>query len=261
MEMKVSHRTYEKRGGDSRLLAVVEGFNVAQESREDEKWVPVWPHLVFRELIAVLLVTFLLIVVSLFFDAPLEGPADPTHSPNPAKAPWYFLGLQELLVYFDPWLAGVVLPGIIILGLMAIPYLDQNAQNRGTYAFARRWFPISAFSFGLAMWFVLIAIGGVFRGPGWEWYWPWQDQSLQKMTMQSTKDLPLVLGSVLILLYFGLGLILPAVLKKAYFRARGAVRYGIQMVLLLMMIGLLGKIFLRLAFNVKYVLVTPWFSI
>jgi quinol-cytochrome oxidoreductase complex cytochrome b subunit len=85
---------------------------------EKVKKVNVWPHLVFRELVAVLFITFVFYAISLFIDAPLEGVADPTHTPSPAKAPWYFVGIQELLVYFDPWMAGVVIPAVIIFGLM-----------------------------------------------------------------------------------------------------------------------------------------------
>ncbi|TMA38150.1 MAG: cytochrome C, partial [Deltaproteobacteria bacterium] len=83
-----------------------------------------WPHLVRNEFLIACGVMILLIVWSLLVDAPLEEPANPTRTPNPSKAPWYFLGLQEMLVFFDPWHAGVVLPTFIILGLMVIPYLD-----------------------------------------------------------------------------------------------------------------------------------------
>lgn len=261
MEPKDLKGTKKSDEGDYRLLALVEGFNVARETREEEEWIPVWPHLVFRELVAMLVVTLVLIVVSLVFNAPLGGPANPTHSPNPAKAPWYFLGLQELLVYFDPWIAGVTLPGIIILGLMAIPYLDQSPRDAGTYALSRRRLPIIIFTFGLALWFALIAIGGLFRGPGWEWYWPWEDQSVQKMTLRSTENLPLMAGGLLVLFYFGLGLLIPAVLKKDFYRRVGPVKYTVMTSLILMMFGVLGKIVLRLVFNIKYVVVTPWFNI
>src|SRR5439155_23883252 len=82
-----------------------------------------WPDLVYVELICLVVVMAVMIVWSIFLKAPLEEPANPTDSPNPSKAPWYFLGLQEILVYYDPWMAGVVLPSLIIVGLMAIPFL------------------------------------------------------------------------------------------------------------------------------------------
>jgi hypothetical protein len=228
---------------------------------EKVKKVNVWPHLVFRELVVTLFIIFVFIVISLFIDAPLEGIADPTITPSPAKAPWYFVGIQELLVYFDPWLAGVVLPGLIIFGLMAIPYLDRSQEDSGVYAFFKRRFPISMFSLGLAIWFALIAIGALFRGSGWDWYWPWEDKSLHKMALKSTKNLSPVIGAASVFVYFGLGLLIPAMVRKDYYRKHGPVRYTIQTVLILMMFGVLGKILLRLLFNIKYVLTTPWFNI
>jgi hypothetical protein len=158
-------------------------------------------------------------------------------------------------------MAGVVIPAILILGLMAIPYLDSSQEDSGVYAFVKRRFPISMFAIGLAMWFALIAVGALFRGAGWEWYWPWEDKSVDKITLQSTKDLPPAIGGALVFLYFGLGLLVPAVVKKGYCKNKGWVRYTTQTVLILMMFGVLGKILLRLLFNVKYILVTPWFNI
>ena len=100
------------------------------EAGADDK-VLVWPDLVYIELIALILCTAGLIVWAVILPAPLEQPADPNIAPNPAKAPWYFLGLQEMLVYFDPWLAGVVFPGLIVVGLIAIPYMDKNPRGNG----------------------------------------------------------------------------------------------------------------------------------
>jgi hypothetical protein len=122
-------------------------------------------------------------------------------------------------------MAGVVIPAVIIFGLMALPYLDTSREDSGVYAFVKRRFPISLFTIGLAMWFALIAVGALFRGAGWEWYWPWEDKSVDKITLL------------------------------------GLVRYTIQTVLILMMFGVLGKVLLRLLFNIKYILVTPWFNI
>jgi len=100
--------------------------NEAEDSKEK---VLVWPDLVYIEFIALILCTVLLIVWSIILQAPLEEPANPTVSPNPSKAPWYFLGLQEMLVYFDPWIAGVLFPTVILVGMMAIPYLDNNKKG------------------------------------------------------------------------------------------------------------------------------------
>jgi hypothetical protein len=112
--------------------------------------------------------------------APLEPLADPNKTPNPSKAPWYFVGLQELLVYFDPWIAGVVLPTLIIVGLMAIPYIDKSPHGIGEYNYKDRKFAVWVFSLGTAFWFLLIIIGYFFRGPSWQWYWPWESWELHK---------------------------------------------------------------------------------
>jgi len=110
----------------------------AQEKKRpaqvDDK-IHVWPHLVRMEFLVAIFVMVVLIVWSLVIDAPLEEPANPTRTPNPSKAPWYFLGLQEMLVYFDPWHAGVVLPTFIIIGLMMIPFIDINTKGSGYYTF------------------------------------------------------------------------------------------------------------------------------
>ena len=101
----------------------------AQAPSNGKERVPVWPDLVLRETIATLIAVILLMALSVYIDAPLEEIADPSFSMNPSKAPWYFLGLQELLVYFTPWIAGVAIPVIIITGLMAIPYIDVGRQD------------------------------------------------------------------------------------------------------------------------------------
>jgi hypothetical protein len=134
-----------------------------------------WPHLVRMEFLVALFVMIGLTIWSLTIDAPLEEPANPTRTPNPSKAPWYFLGLQEMLVYFDPWHAGVVLPTLIIVGLMVIPFIDTNPRGNGYYCFKDRKWEILTFIFGFhVLWVVMIIIGTFFRGPGWNLFWPWQ---------------------------------------------------------------------------------------
>src|SRR5207342_2203634 len=117
-------------------------------------------YLVRIEFLAAVIVTVVLFVWSITLNAPLEEPANPNLTMNPSKAPWYFLGLQEMLVYFDPWIAGVVMPSIIIVGLMAIPYIDINEKGNGYYTFKERKFSILTFCFGfIILWVSLIVLG------------------------------------------------------------------------------------------------------
>src|SRR6476660_6472396 len=140
-----------------------------------------WPYLVRLEMLVGTAVMAFMTVWSIVVDAPLEEPANPTKTPNPSKAPWYFLGLQEILVYFDPWFAGVILPALIIVGLMVIPYIDVNPKGNGYYCFKDRAFAISTFLFGfLIMWIVLIIMGTFIRGPGWYLFLPGQYWDVHK---------------------------------------------------------------------------------
>ncbi len=223
--------------------------------------VEAWPHLVSREMLAALAVLAVLLAWSWFIDAPLEEPANPNTTPNPAKAPWYFLGLQELLVYFDPWLAGVVLPCLIVLGLLALPYVDNNVRDTGVYSFHHRRYVISGFLFGMLLWTVLIIIGVWFRGPGWAWYWPWEDQSLHKPLYEKAWSFHPLLGLATLASYFGIGFYLPQRMNKKLLTGLGRWRYFISVGLLLVMLLIPIKIVLRLLFGVKYILITPWFNL
>ena len=204
-------------------------------SKQTGEKVDVWPHLVSRELLAALLVTVILFVWSILLNAPLEAEANLNVTPNPSKAPWYFVGLQELLVYFDPWIAGVLLPTIIIIGLMAIPYVDTNPKGIGSWARMRRkrvgpltaWsveerpFAVSIFMLGVIMWFVLIFIGTYCRGPNWEWYWPWEAWSHRRMTKLTLKNLPNLWGGLLLSSYFLLGSPIPQHINAMLARKAG----------------------------------------
>lgn len=237
-----------------------------------------WPHLVRMEFLVALFVLVVLSLWSLGIDAPLEEPANPTRTPNPSKAPWYFLGLQEMLVYFDPWLAGVVLPTLIIIGLMVIPFIDINPEGNGYYCFKARKYEILTFFFGFhILWVSMIIIGTFFRGPGWNLFWPWQRWDPHKVVALTNVDLPYLLGfrdyiwsavcGVLVVGgYFAVSLagfyILVLRIKGKDFLERwGMVRFLITALLFVTMLSLPAKMFLRLAFNVKYILVTPWFNI
>src|SRR5215813_2762671 len=149
--------------------------------RKAEPWRPgwakelhVWPYLVRIEFLAAVIVTVVLYVWSLTLNAPLEEPSNPNLTMNPSKAPWYFLGLQEMLVYFDPWIAGVVMPSLLIVGLMVVPYIDANPLGIGYYTWKQRKVAVGSFPFGFFLYIVLIVIGMPVRGPGWIWFWPGQ---------------------------------------------------------------------------------------
>lgn len=156
----------------------------------------VWPYLVRIEFLAAVIVTVILFVWSILINAPLEEPANPNLTMNPSKAPWYFLGLQEMLVYFDPWIAGVVMPGLLIVGLMVFPYVDSNPLGNGYYTWKQRKFAISMFLWGFFMWIILILIGTFIRGPGWIWFWPGQTWDHNAVVFDRNRDLHEILGMV-----------------------------------------------------------------
>lgn len=213
--------------------------------------VPVWPNLLFRELLVTLGFLALLTALSLVVDAPLEDPADPSHTPNPAKAPWYFVGLQELLVYFDPWLAGAVIPLLIVLGLAAIPYVDPGRDDVGVYTLRRRPLAVPVFLAGVAGWFLLIAVGLWFRGPGWGWTWPGAIPA-EGPAAEAARALPGVVGVPLVLAAAALGGWW-IVRRTAGRRGFTAGRRWIFAFLLLAMAGTLAKILLHVLLGVRYV--------
>ena len=221
-----------------------------------------WPNLVVKEFLAAILVTIGILFYSFYVDAPLSELADPAHAENPAKAPWYFAGLQEQLVYFDPWYAGVVLPSLIVVGLMLLPYLDNNPKGNGYFTFRERKFAIVVFLSGYVFWYLLVYIGTVLRGPYWTFFWPWQEWTHSFPAPAPLHNLPLPLGIALLVGFYTVGLAFPLFIKNgSFFSNLGIIRYAITMGLLLTMIGTAGKILLRLAFNIKYIIATPWINI
>lgn len=154
-----------------RLLTVVKAKAIQQVKREPTDKVNVWPHLLAIEFVALLVVTALLVVFSVFQNAPLLELANPNAQPNPSKAPWYFLGLQELLVYFDPQVAGVLIPGLGLAAIAAIPYVDRNSSTRPS----DRKFAIMMFTFFVVASAILTIIGSFYRGKGLNFTFPWRD--------------------------------------------------------------------------------------
>ena len=152
-----------------RLLALVPPEGIQRVERQQGDRVNVWPHLLLEEFIAMLILFAGLLVFSTFLNAPLREVANPNLTPNPSKAPWYFLGLQELLRYFHPMVAGISIPTFILVGLAAVPFVDRNPSVLpGDRKIAITLFTV-LFMFGA----VLTIIGSFFRGEGYNWIWPW----------------------------------------------------------------------------------------
>ncbi|HJT25605.1 MAG TPA: cytochrome C [bacterium] len=265
--------------------AVVNDRRLAQgqppvEKETSDKKVYVWPDLVYVEFLATIVAGVALLVWSLCLHAPLEQAATPAWTPNPSKAPWYFLGLQEMLVYYDPWLAGVVFPSLIIVGLMAIPYVDKNPKGSGYYTFNERKYAIVPFLFGfLILWVTLIFLGTFLRGPGWNFFGPFEEWDPHKVVVLNNVNLseyfwvmllrmglphnPLLRelpGFAVLAAYF---IALPPLFtKKSAFlmgllERMGVARYAVILFLAFSMAALPIKMVLRWVFNLKYIVSIP----
>jgi hypothetical protein len=262
--------------------AVINDARIAQglpslEHIEPDKTLT-WPDLVYTELICMVILTIILVVWGIVLQAPLEQPASSTVAPNPSKAPWYFLGLQEMLVYFDPWIAGVLLPSMIIVGLIAIPYIDTNKNGNGYYTYNERKFAYITFQYGfVVLWVVLILLGTFLRGPNWNFFGPYEFWDLHKLiplnnvqlsdmiwiqvmgiskpTNYVLRELP---GILIILGYFLLTpLIMYRLFFKAYVKEAGVLRYATLAILMLFMASLPIKMVLRWTINLKYIVAIP----
>jgi hypothetical protein len=223
--------------------------------------------------------TFGLVVWAVFLKAPLEQPASSSRIPNPSKAPWYFLGLQEMLVYFDPWMAGVVLPTFIIIGLIAIPYIDYNQKGNGYFTFVQRKFAVTTFLYGfVVLWVVLIVLGTFLRGPNWNFFGPfepWDPHKSVPLNNINLSDYFWLMGMgqamegkgwlvreapgiIAILAYL---LLLPPLLAKtvmrSYFIKMGFIRFFILVTLIQFMALLPIKMVLRWTINLKYIVFIP----
>jgi hypothetical protein len=154
-----------------RLLAVVKPEAIQRVEKEPIDRVNTWPHLMASEMLAILAVTLVLLIVSVWINAPFRELANINQTPNPSKAPWYFLGLQELLRYFHPQVAGVTIPQWIILGLMAAPFIDRNPSTKPD----DRKIAITLFTIFMCFFAILVSVGVLFRGPGQNWVYPWKD--------------------------------------------------------------------------------------
>ncbi|MEI8337113.1 MAG: menaquinol-cytochrome c reductase cytochrome b subunit, partial [Actinomycetes bacterium] len=158
-------------GHTQRLLTVVKSGSIQQTRTEAVDKVHTWPHLLVIELAAALAVLAMMLIFSTLVRAPLLGLADVNQTPNPSKAPWYFLGLQEMLTMFHPMVAGVTIPGMGIFLLIISPYVDKNPSNKPD---DRKW-AISMFTLFLVFWTILVIIGSFFRGAGFNFVFPWKN--------------------------------------------------------------------------------------
>jgi hypothetical protein len=161
-------------GHTQRLLTVVKSGSIQQTRAEAQDKVHVWPHLLVLEFASILSLMAFVTVFSALVKAPLLGLADVNATPNPSKAPWYFLGLQELLKMFNPMIAGVLLPGIALALLAIVPFIDKNPSHKPN----DRKFAITMMTMFLMMWAVLVIIGCFFRGPGFNFTFPWDKQGI-----------------------------------------------------------------------------------
>lgn len=155
-----------------RLLTVVKARAIQDVKAEPQDKVNTWPHLMLVEFGALLAITALLVIMAVVIHSPLLDPANFNATPNPSKAPWYFLGLQELLSYFDPQIAGVTVPTIVgIIGFMMVPFVDRNPSTRPS----DRKFAILLYSIFISGAATLTIIGVLFRGRGFNFSYPWRD--------------------------------------------------------------------------------------
>ncbi len=256
----------------------------------DNEKVLVWPDLVYIELICMIALTALLIFWAIALQAPLEEPASSVKTPNPSKAPWYFLGLQEMLVYYDPWMAGIVLPVTIVVGLMAIPFLDFNKSGNGYYTIKERKFSYIIFQFGfLEMWITLIVLGTLLRGPNWNFFGPYEQWDTHKVQALSNvnlseyfwegwlkSSLPIAaagssfltqIGTIIfrelpgLLLVLGYFIVLPPLMAltlfRSFYKRMGFIRYMMMTNMLLLMAALPIKMVLRWVWDLKYLIAIP----
>jgi hypothetical protein len=264
-------------------MAVINDERIAKgepplEKLGDEK-VLTWPDLVYTELICMVIGTFALVIWAYYLKAPLEAPAATSKIPNPSKAPWYFLGLQEMLVYFDPWMAGVVLPSMIIVGLIAIPYIDYNVKGNGYFTFVERKFSIITFLYGfLVLWCALIVLGTFLRGPNWNFFSPFEPWDPHKSVPLNNVNLSTLFwlglfgdsvetkswlvrespGIFLVFLYMvALPPLLAMTVMRPFFVRMGFFRFFLLVTLIQFMAALPLKMILRWTINLKYIVFIP----
>jgi menaquinol-cytochrome c reductase cytochrome b/c subunit len=152
-----------------RLLAYVKQESMVRVDKRPDETVLTWPHLLRAEFVMASLISIVLIVTAALIPAPLEDMANAGVTPHVAKAPWYFLGLQEMLSYFNATVVGILFPPIYFIGIALIPYIDRSPY-KATRDRKLAWVFFMCLMVGGV---IVTLIGSFFRGPGWNWVWPW----------------------------------------------------------------------------------------
>jgi menaquinol-cytochrome c reductase cytochrome b/c subunit len=158
-----------------RLLGVVPREIEQRDEQEPDDTVFTWPHFLIRHVVIAAITIAVVFLLAILFDAPLKDIANPSLTPQEAKAPWYFAGLQELLAHLQPMVAGILIPGAALLFLLALPYLDRSKGWR----ISDRKMVVIVFTVLAVTALVLTVIGAFFRGPGWSWVLPWHHLYLE----------------------------------------------------------------------------------
>jgi hypothetical protein len=237
--------------------------------------VPTWPYLIRLELCAALATLILLAWWAIALEPPLAAPADPSFTPTLAKAPWFFVGVQEMLQYFDAWLAGVVLPLLSVLGLCALPYLDRDPEGSGEHRLKGRGAALVALAAILGLWLLPAVVGLFLRGESWRFAPVWRaaaDASLELTPVGAIRSLGEVLGlgpsgasllgAVVCLGPFALaGLAWPRLRRRPAIERLGLGRYLISAGLVLCLLGVTLKVALGVTLGVRYFWITPWFRV
>lgn len=224
--------------------------------------IPTWPHLVSREFLAMLIVVFVARLWATVQSAPLDVIADPARTLNPLKAPWFIVGFQELAIYFDPWLAELVFPFVLFVGLAALPYIDPNPRGIGIYGFSHRAVSISLFMLGYLLWLALTVVGIFFRGHYWQLISP-QTGAIWMTAEQAVGSWSLAwpLGLAFLTVWYGTGVWLPRRWAPQVFIEQRPGAYLFLMLVVMTVLLIPFKIFMRVAFGLQYLFASPWFNL
>lgn len=251
--------------------------SAAQREAEQGPLLSTWPHLLRLELLAALVTLLALTWWALGYELPLGPRADPQVTPAVAKAPWFFIGIQEMLQYFDAWLAGVVLPLLSVVGLCALPYLDVSDAGSGRYTWRRRPLALAVVVVLLLIWLVPALVGQLWRNENWELAAAWRTippTALQPAPLEGARlslagalgldgALEHLVGAVACLgPFIALALLGPRLLRgRGRLEELGRGRVFWAGAFVLVMLGVLVKVSLHAAAGVHYLWVTPWFRI